>query len=255
MAQETVGLAVADLTASFAAGLECYAGWRQRHRQRNNYHVRGTGTGPGTACAANSSLAFSKLKIEETFHNGADVLGDEFVTGDAACRNILLENLRYLQDCIEVLQRSIVVENHALPLAELIGVSEAVRVACLAALHQQYQRIVVGRLAPRAATPPSAFTVSILSDNDPDIERILSESEAEAAQTRGKCHLTEDPHSCQNSDDDDCRPPSPPLTPIRAPKRPEHHKTYPLLLSPSRNDGQAHVIQRQFHANPTHPTE
>lgn len=105
MALETVGHVVAALADSYAAALECYAGWRETQRQRNHYRVRGTivaadgdsdgngdedgndGDAPPkgrtmTMCAASASLTSAKLRIEEAFESGADVLGDEFACGD-----------------------------------------------------------------------------------------------------------------------------------------------------------------------------
>ncbi|KAI1748376.1 hypothetical protein F4782DRAFT_534484 [Xylaria castorea] len=239
MAQETVGHVVAALADSFAAGLECYAGWRQRRRRRNNYQKRGTATGPGgTTCAASASLAVSKLRIEEAFGNGADVLGDEFISGDAACRDALLENLWRLQECIEVLKIAVGIEHHPLPLSELIRVSEAVRVSSLAALHKQYQRIVVGRLAPRASSPPSAASTlsppPVVDDDSGGVKRIYLEIEVEMPRTRGDRHSTTSPEtsSCDNNSNNNGEPPSPPPTPAWVSKeRPGHDDDDDDLLS------------------------
>ncbi|KAI0466145.1 hypothetical protein F4859DRAFT_519340 [Xylaria cf. heliscus] len=224
MAQETVGHIIAALADSFAAGLECYAGWRQRQRRRNNYRSRGTSSGHGTMCAASASLALSKLRIEEAFGNGADVLGDEFISGDVACRDVLLENLASLKECVEVLERAVGAENRPLPLSELICVSEAVRVSSLAALHKQYQRIVVGRLAPRVLLPPpSAPTTLSPVVDDGDVKGIYREIEIEAAQIRVDDHPTSPEMCSRDSSDANCEPPSPPPTPRRVSKeRPDH---------------------------------
>ncbi|KAI0861290.1 hypothetical protein F4860DRAFT_503400 [Xylaria cubensis] len=219
MAQETVGNVVAALAESFAAGLECYTDWRQRQRQRNNYQTRKTADVAGSGmCAVHASLATSKLRIEEAFNNGADVLGDEFVSGDATCRNVLLEDLWRLQECIEVLEIAVGIEYHPLPLSELISVSEAVRVSSLAALHKQYQRIVVGRLAPRVSSSSSSSTLSPPVDepvDDSDVKRISFETEAEVARTRGDAHLTSPDTSSGSNSNDNCELPSPPPTPAR----------------------------------------
>ncbi|KAI0457365.1 hypothetical protein F5B21DRAFT_512661 [Xylaria acuta] len=247
MAQETVSHAIAALADSFAAGLECYAGWRQRQRRRNNYQTRRrTATGSGSpTCAASASLAISKLRIEEAFGNGADVLGDEFTSGDvpavvyygvladvggvvktlAACRDVLLENLGRLRECVEILERAVGTEDRPLPLSELVRVSEAVRVSSLAALHRQYQRIVVGRLAPRVSSPSSPTpTLSPPSIDDRDVRGVFGEIEVEAAQTRGDRHST-GPETCScNHSDNNYEPLSPPLTPTRVLKvRPDYN--------------------------------
>ncbi|RYC62434.1 hypothetical protein CHU98_g3783 [Xylaria longipes] len=223
MAQETVGHVVAALADSFAAGLDCYAGWRQRQRRRNNYRARGTTTGSGTTCAASASLANSKLRIEEAFSNGADVLGDEFIPGDATCRDALLENLWRLQECIEILEKAVGSEDHPLPLSELIRVSEAVRISSLAALHKQYQRIVVGRLSPRVLSPPSAPALSPPVDED-DVKVVCREVEIKAAQPRADRHSPSPVTcSCNSGHNNNCDPLSPPLTPTRVSKeRPDH---------------------------------
>ncbi|KAI1737713.1 hypothetical protein F4680DRAFT_450674 [Xylaria scruposa] len=218
MAQETVGNVVAALADLFAAGLECYSDWRQRQRQRNNYQTCETADTAGNGmCAVNASLAASKLRIEEAFSNGADVLGEEFISGDAACRDILLEDFWRLQECIEVLEIAVGIEHHPLPLSELIHVSEAVRVSSLAALHKQYQRIVVGRLAPQASSSQSTPTLSPPIDesvDDSDVKRISLEIEGEIAQTQGDTHSVSSETTCNNNNDNH-ELPSPPPTPAQ----------------------------------------
>ncbi|KAI0441997.1 hypothetical protein F4803DRAFT_520949 [Xylaria telfairii] len=211
MAQETVGHVVAALADSFTAGLECYASWRQRQRRRNHYFTRGaTDTVQDGICA---SLAISKLRIEEALKKGADVLGGEFISGDAACRDVLLENLQRLQQCIEALERAVDVEDHPLPLSELISVSEAVRGSSLAALHKQYQRIAVGRLTPRALPPSAPALLSPPVEDGKGIHRReigLATATARAADRRS---TSPDTRSCNNNSHANHEPPSPPLTP------------------------------------------
>ncbi|KAI0550478.1 hypothetical protein F4679DRAFT_583443 [Xylaria curta] len=220
MAQETVGNIVAALADSFAAGLECYTNWRQRQRQRNNYQTRKTDDTAGNGmCAVNASLAASKLRIEEAFSNGADVLGEEFISGDAVCRDILLEDLWRLQECIEVLEIAVGIEHHPLPLSELIHVSEAVRVSSLAALHKQYQRIVVGRLAPRAlSSTPTLSPPLDESVDDSDVKRTDLETEGEITRTQVDTHLTSPDTSSGSDGNDNHELPSPPPTPAHVSK-------------------------------------
>ncbi|KAI0975432.1 hypothetical protein F4678DRAFT_420250 [Xylaria arbuscula] len=167
MALETVDHVVAALGDSYAIALECYAAWCERQRAQNHYrttrrqdkndggdHDGGNDDGAKKRrpmfAAVSASLTLSKSRIEEAFRSGVDVLSDEFISGDAICRLILLENLSRLRNCVATLQRAVAPESPGpLPLAEVMSVSENVRIACLDALHKLYQRLVVGRLAPR----------------------------------------------------------------------------------------------------------
>jgi len=83
MAQETVGDVVTALLDSYTAALDCYVSWQQKQWLNNHYQTRGESNNQKTGfCAASSSLAISRLKIEETYNTGADMLGHEFVLGD-----------------------------------------------------------------------------------------------------------------------------------------------------------------------------
>lgn len=93
MALETVGGVVAALVESYTGAIDCYAAWRETQRLRNHYIARGTAPvdaeaedlmklPPGIMCAATSSLSLAKAKIQEAFESGADVLGEEFVSGE-----------------------------------------------------------------------------------------------------------------------------------------------------------------------------
>ncbi|KAI1422589.1 hypothetical protein F5Y12DRAFT_606424 [Xylaria sp. FL1777] len=241
-ALETVGRVVAALGDSYAGALDCYAGWRRRQRAHNHYQAptRGTSNSDGgddnnaksgetttttsTFSAAGASLRLSKLRIEEAFRSGVDVLGDEFVSGDAACRDALLEKLARLRDCVAALERAIEAEDHQpLPLAEVVRVSEAVRVASLAALHKQYQRLVVGRLAPRGSSLASAPTLLMTSDNGHHAEEVGHEAGPDDAAAQTHQHQTTlekiSPNNDSNSNNNsNHEPPSPPPTPTRGSK-------------------------------------
>ncbi|KAH8156042.1 hypothetical protein CIB48_g12205 [Xylaria polymorpha] len=145
---------------------------------------------------------------------GAEVLGGEFISGDAACRDVLLENLRHLQQCVEALETAVNVEDHPLPLSELIRVSESVRGSSLAALHKQYQRVAVGRLAPRAL-PPAAPTLSppVESHDGQGIHlREIKLATTRGAVDRRSARSPDTCCSCNNSHANH-EPPSPPPTP------------------------------------------
>ncbi|KAI0876922.1 hypothetical protein GGS24DRAFT_488247 [Hypoxylon argillaceum] len=263
MALETVGHVVAALADSYAAALECYAGWRETQRQRNHYRVRGTivaadgdsdgngdedgndGDAPPkgrtmTMCAASASLTSAKLRIEEAFESGADVLGDEFACGDGkreidvnschlcpTCRDVLLENLSRLHDCVAALKRAVEArEPQPLPLSEVIATSEAVRASSLAALHKQYQRLVVGRLMPRVLPAPKRASTVEEGDGEETTPR---EVPAEQQQTPMERHRTSLKRLSRNSSNTNCEPPSPPPTPTQVPKErpdPDVQSTY-----------------------------
>lgn len=250
MALETVGGVVAALVESYAAALECHAAWRETQRLRNHY--RGRGTAPadapvdaeaedlmrlpaGTMCAATSSLSLAKAKIQEAFESGADVLGEEFVSGEAACREVLLGNLARLQDSVARLKRAVDAGDHRsqprpqfqpLPLSEVIFVSEAVRVSSLVALHKQYQRLVVGRLMPRGISPPRRSS-NILERGEERGKGICHETEtdfdAEQELTPTERRRTSLKRLSRNSSATNCEPPSPPLTPTRVSKERADH--------------------------------
>ncbi|KAI0513042.1 hypothetical protein F5B22DRAFT_648136 [Xylaria bambusicola] len=235
MALETVGHVVAALLDSYGAALECYAGWRRRQRARNHYYYRTTTTSTATNdgntkgdtksgkettfSAAGTSLSISKLKIEEAFQSGVDVLGDEFVYGDAA-----------LQRAIEG------GEYYPLPLGEVTRVSEAMRISTLAALQKQYQRLVVGRLAPRAVSPPQNISIS---GNASHVDDTASHEPGvdPATPTQVPDHhlmkssVDKDSNSTvSNSNNNPREPPSPPTTPTQISKEPslnqESESTY-----------------------------
>ncbi|KAI0809896.1 hypothetical protein GGR55DRAFT_679129 [Xylaria sp. FL0064] len=241
MAPETVGNVIAAIADSYATALECHADWRRRQSAQNHYQKkRGTTSSDDgadeiaaavriTCDAASASLTFSKMRIEEAFHAGADVLGDEFVSGNAACRNVLLENLAHLRDCVAALERAVqAVDYRPLPLAELTRVSEAVRIACLDALHKQYQRMVVGRLAPRehnssrASAPELARTIgdesheegigdeAEVNDTPPAHNRTSPEK-----RHRNNHHSSNSTSSNSNNSSSNYEPPSPPPTPTK----------------------------------------
>ncbi|TGJ84526.1 hypothetical protein E0Z10_g4237 [Xylaria hypoxylon] len=220
-------LRFAALSDSYVAALECYAGWRRRQRERNHYRTRRTDDDDARSwvCAASASLAISKLKIEEAFSSGADVLGDEFISGDAACRDVLLDNLTRLRDCVGALSKAVDAGYHPLPLTDVTCVSEAVRVSSLAALHKQYQRVVVARLAPRGLPLEAPKLPS--ADNNRDIDGGNLEVVVDRAQTPTNHHRTGSGKiSCNtdnNSNNSNHEPPSPPPTPISVSKeRPDH---------------------------------
>ncbi|KAI0534696.1 hypothetical protein GGR58DRAFT_45994 [Xylaria digitata] len=228
MAVETVGHVVAALSESYAAALKCYAGWRRRQGERHHYRTRQGGESGvrSWVCAADASLTISKLKIEEAFSNGADVLGDEFISGDAACRDVLLGNLARLRGCVRALERAVDAENHPLPLTEVTRVSEAVRISSLAALHKQYQRLVVSRLTPRGLplTAPKLSSVDKTRDINGDS---LEEEEVDRARTPTNYYQTSPEKTPRNADNNSNNsnygPPSPPPTPIAALKdQPDH---------------------------------
>ncbi|KAI1173555.1 hypothetical protein F4777DRAFT_442777 [Nemania sp. FL0916] len=277
----TVGRAVAALVDTYATALQCHAAWRSTQRARNHYHysvrraaadadagisVDGdsksdadadaeayTGVVPpekkmrGGMCAASASLTIAKRRVEDAFEKGADVLGEEFVAGDEACRDVLLENLSRLHESVEELKHAVEAETRPLPLASLIFVSEAVRAACLAALHKQYQRLAVGRLVPRLLSPPAAATAA---SRRPSAVNVMDESEAKAkSKARGECDdddasvvdvvdivdraQTQTPTTerlqtspgrlSRGSSTANHEPPSPPLTPTRVKERVDAH--------------------------------
>ncbi|KAI0402843.1 hypothetical protein F4802DRAFT_599655 [Xylaria palmicola] len=230
MALETVGHVVAALADAFAAGLECHADWLRRQREQNHYRTRGPTDGSAVGSglyAARTSLETSRRRIEDVFGSGADVLGDEFVAGDAACRDILLCNLCRLRTCVAGLERDVGSGRRPLPLAELVCASEAVRASCLAALHKQYQRVVVGRLVPRALAPAPALSPpaddeeSRAEGTDAGIEvevEVKVEIEIEAETAKVEAIVTPETRlkaSSRGSSNTIREPPSPPLTPTR----------------------------------------
>ncbi|KAI1360769.1 hypothetical protein F5Y08DRAFT_343329 [Xylaria arbuscula] len=247
MALETVGHVVAAIVDSYAVALECYAGWRWTQGARNHYHYRATRSTSnndgdrndsnntdttrksekGTAfSAAGASLSLSKTKIEEAFNSGADVLGDEFISGDAACYDVLIRNLALLRDCVTALKGAVEAgEYYPLPLAEVTRLSEAMRISTLAALREQYQRLVVGRLAPRVAiSSPKLSRVSDESQVDEGVSRGIDVDAV--ARTRPQDHYqTNSANSCSqttdsNSNNNHHDPPSPPTTPVQVLKEP-----------------------------------
>ncbi|KAI1279456.1 hypothetical protein F5Y07DRAFT_43622 [Xylaria sp. FL0933] len=240
MAPETVGNVIAAIADSYATALECHAGWRRRQSAHNHYQKKkrrptssdngadeGVKSARMTYDAASASLAFSKMRIEEAFRDGADVLGDEFVSGDAVCRDVLLENLARLRDCVAALERAVqAAEYRALPLAELTRVSEAVRISCLDALHKQYQRMVVGRLAPREhiSSRASASELARAIGEEDQVEGTGDEAEVNdvAAHTIGhsptspeKFRRNKNNGSNSNNSSSNYEPPSPPPTPTK----------------------------------------
>ncbi|KAI1202827.1 hypothetical protein F5X97DRAFT_190520 [Nemania serpens] len=253
MALETVGGAVAALVELYTAALECHGAWRETQRLRNHYRARGNAAadGPadveaedpmrlpvGTMCAATSSLSLAKAKIQEAFESGADVLGEEFVSGEAVCREVLLENLARLQDSVASLKRAVDAGNprsrprppfQPLPLSEVIFVSEAVRVSSLSALHKQYQRLVVGRLMPRGISPPRRSSNILERDEEERGEGTCHETEtetdfdAEQGLTPAAHQRTSLKRLSRNSGATNCEPPSPPLTPTRVSKERADH--------------------------------
>ncbi|KAI1131829.1 hypothetical protein F5Y10DRAFT_232643 [Nemania abortiva] len=258
MALETVGHVVAALADSYAAALECYAGWQETQRQRNHYRVRETAASSGDdgdapkrgvmkMCAASASLTMSKLKIEEAFESGADVLGDEFASGDATCRDVLLDNLERLQDCIVALKRAAEARDHPqpLPLSEIIPVSEAVRMSSVAALHKQYQRLVVGRLMPRVLPPPTRSSTIIEKDDEEEtidhheveiIDAAAPPPQQQRQPTPTDRHRTSLKRLSRNSSNTNCEPPSPPPTPTRISKErrdPDVQSTYSRIAAGS----------------------
>ncbi|KAI1297091.1 hypothetical protein F5Y03DRAFT_284405 [Xylaria venustula] len=173
MALETVGHVVAALGDSYTIALECYTTWRQRQRVENHYRTRCRENGDDDSvmgdsgdhgaekrspafAAASASLTLSRSRVEEAFRGGVDVLGDEFISGDETCRDVLLDNLSRLRDCVAALQQAVALGRHGpLPLAKVTRVSEDVRIACLDALHKLYQRLIVARLVPRKHSSPA----------------------------------------------------------------------------------------------------
>ncbi|KAI3322659.1 hypothetical protein HD806DRAFT_498939, partial [Xylariaceae sp. AK1471] len=231
MAQETLGDVVAALVDSYAAGLKWYTDWRQRQWQHNHYRTRGTTNTVGSeTCGASSSLMISKLKIEEMFNDGADMLGEEFILGDAACHDALKENTRLLQECIEILQSAVDAKSHPLRFSEVIRVSEAVRVSSLAALHKQYQCVVVGRLVPREPSPSTKLPSTVYSNIEKLPSTVYSNVEklpsTVYSNVEGECGIQLDIPQTRGQRTDSkalarhCEPPSPPLTPTRASKPP-----------------------------------
>lgn len=109
----------------------------------------------------------------------------------------------------------------------MIFVSEAVRVSSLAALHKQYQRLVVGRLVPGGLSPPKRSSSNILERDEARGEETRHETETDldAAQelTPTEPRRTSLKRLSRNSSATNCDPPSPPLTPTRVSKeRPGH---------------------------------
>ncbi|KAI1348613.1 hypothetical protein F5Y01DRAFT_328390 [Xylaria sp. FL0043] len=284
MAPETVGNVIAAIADSYATALECHTGWRRRQSAHNHYQKKksettsndngadeGAKSARMTYDAVSASLTFSKMRIEEAFRGGADVLGDEFVSGDcktlvssshthhhtlrqiifislsvawadtgfdislnaAVCRDVLLENLAHLRDCVAVLEQAVKpAEYRPLPLAEITRVSEAVRIACLDALHKQYQRMVVGRLAPRehnssrASAPELARAIGEEShvEGTGDEAGINDTPPAHNRTSLEKRHRNNHQHHHSNSNNNSSNsnnsssnyePPSPPPTPTK----------------------------------------
>ncbi|KAI0108909.1 hypothetical protein GGR51DRAFT_113653 [Nemania sp. FL0031] len=276
MALETVGHVVAALADSYAAALECYGGWRETQRQRNHYRIREAPVGEGVGgdddddaspkgervttstmkmCAASASLTIAKLKIEEAFESGTDVLGDEFVSGDATCRDVLLDNLGRLQDCVALLKRAVEAgDQHPqpLPLSEIISASEAVRISSVTALHKQYQRLVVGRLMPRVLPAPKRSSTAERGDEEGMIGHEAELIDAEQQQQQQQLQLQQqqqqqqqqtptDRHrtslkrlSRNSSSNTNIEPPSPPPTPTRVSKErqdPDVQSTYSRIVA------------------------
>ncbi|KAI1342739.1 hypothetical protein F5Y15DRAFT_266672 [Xylariaceae sp. FL0016] len=168
---DTVGDAVTALVCTYAAALEYYTGWKQRRWRGNGYRTRSSaGAVSNGFCAASISLGASAAKIREAFDSAAEMLGEEFNIGDETGREALHANLERLQGPMGQLQAAIIADNVPLELAEVIRVSEAVRVSSLAALAKQYQRVAVRRLVPRdllpAPKPRSWLDVTVTAGDD-----------------------------------------------------------------------------------------
>ncbi|KAI0392760.1 hypothetical protein F5Y17DRAFT_338937 [Xylariaceae sp. FL0594] len=231
MAQATVGDVVTALLDSYTTALECYGSWHQRQWLNNRCRTRGESYNhkkPGF-CAASSSLTISRLQIEEAYNNGVDMLGHEFVLGDAACYDVVHENLERLRECVGFLEAAVKIENHPLPLGEVTRVSEAVRIACLAALQKQYQRLVVGRLVPRELSQ---------STKKPERPQVVCANDGEEASRETGSVGLERGGQPSNSEALALRqvtpsPPSPPLTPTRPFKSPPNDAPYPPSARPT----------------------
>ncbi|KAI0006619.1 hypothetical protein F4779DRAFT_556725 [Xylariaceae sp. FL0662B] len=199
----TVHDVVAALVGTYAAGLECYTKWQRRKWQENHYRTATKGNlCRGNACALSTSLSVSGQRIREAFDGGADILGDGFIIGDETCRGTLQDNLECLQEHIYKLRKATRDGNGPLELYEVICISEAVRVSCLAALAKQYQRVAVGRLVPRdlpGSQQRSRLSVAISDEN----------TVKAANDTIGDSHTTY--HTANSHLQSE--PPSPPPTP------------------------------------------
>ncbi|CAJ2499728.1 Uu.00g025810.m01.CDS01 [Anthostomella pinea] len=226
---KTVGDVVTALVGAYATALEYYTGWRQRKWQENRYTraTRGNVTNSGF-CAASISLRVAAAKIREAFDGGVDILGNDFAIGDRACRETLQANFERLQERIDVLQSAVNADDAPLELAELIRVSEAVRIECLAALSKQYQRVAVGRLVPRElpgsrqrswldvsgiaetpATTPEEEETEKEDDDDDDDEDGNSDDDDDAQTVHRRASSSKSPYQSE--------PPSPPPTPKMIP--------------------------------------
>ncbi|KAI1502454.1 hypothetical protein F5X99DRAFT_407948 [Biscogniauxia marginata] len=217
----TVGDVVSALACTYAGALEYYAAWQRRRWEENHYRTRGRSDVANTAagfCAVRASLRISGPKIKEAFEGGVDVFGADFAVGDDICRLALQDSLERLWGCIDTLQRAVDVDDCPLELHGIVGVSESVRAACLAALSKQYQRVAVGRLVPRGLprsqrqswldVPTANEAVSAVGDDDDDdaqpAYRILAGGGGGGGGGGGKSPF----HS---------EPPSPPPTPKMVP--------------------------------------
>ncbi|KAI0473523.1 hypothetical protein GGR56DRAFT_676005 [Xylariaceae sp. FL0804] len=262
----TVGGAVQALVGTYAAGLEHYTAWQQRRWRENQYLTRSPRGLPGAGfCAATISLGTSAAKISEAYDGGADILGRDFVIGDEACRKTLLRHLDVLRARVSGLQRAAAADG-PLELAELIRVSEAARVACLAALSKLYQRVAVGRLVPSELPQRSSTWLGKSKEGEEEEEtaaaggewpksapRSTAEEEEEEEEDE-EVETEEEAHSVRSVNNDDggapsrrpadappsstrspyqSEPPSPPPTPPKM--TPDQQHAQPS--SPSRSGG------------------
>lgn len=137
-----------------------------------------------------------------------------------------MQNLARLHDCVTTLERAIEAgEYRPLPLAEITHVSEAMRISTLTALQKQYQRLVVGRLAPRAVlSSPRLATISDESHVNEGASHETVVVVATQTQTPGHNRTNSADKYSQatnsNSNNSHREPPSPPSTPTRVSKEP-----------------------------------
>ncbi|KAK8064371.1 hypothetical protein PG994_007009 [Apiospora phragmitis] len=211
MELDTVGGLVTALVSTYDAGFECYTIWQRKKWQANHYqgHARGR-VSDGGSCGLSTSLMTSGSRVRQVYDSGVDVLGDAFFTGDSKkeithphlflnislpgylanchmkteqCRGALQASLELLQAHVEALHSATTRRDNApLGLFEMIRASETVRIACLRALAEQYQRAAVGRLVPRelpirpppSRRPSSAVSASVEAETGRDLSPELS---------------------------------------------------------------------------------
>ncbi|KAK3689893.1 hypothetical protein B0T22DRAFT_528658 [Podospora appendiculata] len=143
---------VNGLTSAFEAGLDFYMKWKQKLESQNHYQGRKEKASSATAskCAVSTSLEISSHRIRAAYQVGFAIIGAEFSSGDAECRQALTTNLAQLEERVASLRAAFCSKQRQfINLNEVYLASEAIRTRCVTALAEQYRRCASGRAVPQ----------------------------------------------------------------------------------------------------------